>query len=157
MRSLLSRLKPKGIVLISMWCLSVLLAWGGARTLTAEQIRLVAPKEGDVIVLNGCVVSACNYLANVRAHHELAPNFWSRILLVRYNENRAGHAYCIWETDGQIFGYDRSGSFPIPHSARDPKLIASALAGELEKVMKKPMVVARAEFIEPSTAKLYAF
>lgn len=109
------------------------------------------PQDNDLVVINGCVVSACQYLASVRAHHELDRNFWSRVMLVRYKGLKSGHAYCVWETDGQIFGYDRNGgAFPIPIQDREPKGIASALAGELGKVLKREMEVERAEFIEPS-------
>lgn len=135
--------------LVATWLLAVQLA--------PRPVQLLAPKDHDLVVLNGCVVSACNYLANVRAAHRLQEHFWARVLLVRYNDQDAGHAYCVWETDGQLFGYDRGGSYPIPTGDRDPKLIASTLATELEKVMKKPMVVASAAFIEPAAAKLYAF
>ena len=122
------------------------------------QVIYREPHENELVVINGCVVSACQYLASVRAQHELEPNFWSRVMLVRYKYNSAGHAYCVWETDGHIFGYDRNnGGYPIPSQDRDPKAIANALAGELGKVLNKLMVVDRAEFIEPREAKLYAF
>ncbi len=122
------------------------------------QIVLQTAREGDLVVVNGCVVSACQFLASVRAHHALDAHFWSRVMLVRYKDLRAGHAYCVWETDGQIFGYDRNGgAFPIPGRERDPQAIASALAVELGKVLKKPMVVGRAEFIEPAEGQTFAF
>lgn len=126
--------------------------------LTPTRVVLVEPADDDLVVLNGCVVSACGYMASVRAQNKLQENFWSRVLLVRYKENNAGHAYCVWQTDGQIFGYDRAGgSFPIPGNSRDAKDIAQSLAHSIEKVMKKPMIVDRAEFIEPKHAKLYAY
>jgi hypothetical protein len=79
-------------------------------------------------------------------------------MLVRYQGNNAGHAYCVWQTDGQIFGYDRAGgSFPIPGNSRDPRDIAQSLAHSVEKVTKRPMLVERAEFIEPKHAKLYVY
>lgn len=122
------------------------------------QIVYRQPAEHELVVINGCVVSACQFLASVRAQHELDPNFWSRVMLVRYENSTAGHAYCVWETDGHIFGYDRNnGGYPIPTRDRDPKAIASALATELGKVLHKEMLVARAEFIEPRKTKLYAF
>ena len=69
--------------------------------------------EDDLAMLNGCVVSACNYLAAVKAQNTLEKDFWAKIFLVRYENNSAGHAYCVWETDGTIYGYDRnSGGFP---------------------------------------------
>lgn len=122
------------------------------------QIVLHDPREDDLVVVNGCVVSACQYLASVRSHHQLDRHFWSRVMLVRYEGMKAGHAYCVWETDGQIFGYDRNGGgFPIPIREREPKAIASALAGELGKVLKREMTVARAEFIEPSEAATFHY
>ena len=125
---------------------------------TQPQVVLKTAQDGDLVVVNGCVVSACQFLASIRAHYSLDPHFWSRVMLVRYADMRAGHAYCVWETDGQIFGYDRNGgAFPIPIRERDPQAIASALAVELGKVLKKPMAVGRAEFIEPAEAQTRAF
>ena len=129
-----------------------------ALAISSREVLLVEPKDGDLVVLNGCVVSACSYLASVKAQHTLQDDFWARLLLVRYKGNKAGHAYCVWETDGHIFGYDRAGgAFPIPGGAKDPAAIAASLAFGLEKVLKKPMVVQQAEFIEPARAKLYAY
>lgn len=123
-----------------------------------EKVVLLEPKEDDLLVLNGCVISACNYLALVKTKHELEPNFWTKILLVRYDDHPAGHAYCIWETDGTIYGYDRnSGGFPIPVYTRDPRAIAIVLAQELSRIMQKPLSVKTAEFVEPSEAKLYRY
>ena len=122
------------------------------------QIVLQAAREGDLVVVNGCVVSACQFLAGLRAHNALEPHFWSRVMLVRYKGLSSGHAYCVWETDGQIFGYDRNGgAFPIPVKDRDPVAIASAMAGELGKVLKRDMEVDRAEYIEPAQAQAYAY
>jgi hypothetical protein len=122
------------------------------------QVVYREPKEDELVVINGCVVSACQFLASVRAQHGLDTAFWSRVMLVRYKNNSAGHAYCVWETDGHIFGYDRNnGGYPIPTRDRAPKAIAEALAVELGKVMNKEMLVERAEFIEPRDAKLYAY
>lgn len=126
--------------------------------LAPQRVILLEPKEDDLVVLNGCVVSACGYMATVRAQNKLQDDFWSRVMLVRYKENNAGHAYCVWQTDGQIFGYDRAGgAFPIPGNSRNPVDIAQSLAHGIEKVTKKPMLVDRAEFIEPKHAKLYAY
>lgn len=111
-----------------------------------------APKgDEELAMVNGCVVSACNYLAAVKAQNTLQKDFWAKILLVRYEDNTAGHAYTVWETDGTIYGYDRnSGGFPIPGYTRDPKEIATILADGLSKHLGKPLVVSSAEFVEPS-------
>ncbi len=122
-----------------------------------QRVTLV-PAENDLVVLNGCVISACNYLAVVKTQHSLDQNFWAKILLVRYKDHPAGHAYCVWETDGTIYGYDRNaGSFPIPIYTREPKVIATVLADGLSKVLKEQLFVAQAEFVEPSKSELYQF
>jgi hypothetical protein len=119
---------------------------------------VLTPAENDLVVLNGCVISACNYLAVVKTQHRLEPNFWAKILLVRYKDHPAGHAYCVWETDGTIYGYDRNaGSFPIPTYTREPRLIASALAEGLSKSLNERLTVAQAEFVEPHSSTLYKF
>lgn len=119
---------------------------------------ILVPGENDLVTLNGCVISACNYLAVVETKHSLEPNFWAKILLVRYKNHPAGHAYCVWETEGTIYGYDRNGgSFPIPGYTREPKAIASALAIGLSKVLNEELTVAQAEFVEPHKADLYKF
>src|SRR5207244_4134010 len=123
-----------------------------------QQPVILTPGDNDLVVLNGCVVSACNYLAAVKTQHSLEQNFWAKILLVRYNDHPAGHAYCVWETDGTIYGYDRNaGSFPIPVYTRDARAIAIVLAQELGKVMNEPLAVDRAEFVESQQAQLYKF
>src|SRR5437764_1301464 len=123
-----------------------------------QQPVFLTPAEGDLVVLNGCVISACNYLAAVKTQHALDKNFWAKILLVRYNNHPAGHAYCVWETDGTIYGYDRNaGSFPIPVYVRDPRAIAIVLAQELGKVMNESLSVDRAEFVESQQAQLFKF
>jgi hypothetical protein len=123
-----------------------------------ERVILMEPKENDLVLLNGCVVSACNYLALVKTKHTLESDFWTRILLVRYDNHPAGHAYCVWETEGTIYGYDRnSGGFPIPVYTRDPRAIAIVLSQELSRIMKQPLSVRSAEFIEPGEAKLERF
>src|SRR3954465_6076644 len=126
---------------------------------TACRQRVVLnPGNDDLVVLNGCVVSACNYLAAVKTQHSLEENFWARILLVRYKDHPAGHAYCVWETDGTIYGYDRNaGSFPIPVYTRDAKAISIILAQELAKVLNEPLAVNRAEFVESKSAKVYKY
>ena len=136
------------------------LALAGAIVFAACQQRAVVlqPAENDLVVLNGCVISACDYLAVVKTQHRLEPNFWAKILLVRYKDHPAGHAYCVWETEGTIYGYDRNGgSFPIPSGAREPKQIASVLADGLSKVLNERLTVAQAEFVEPHSASLYKF
>jgi len=119
---------------------------------------LMSPNEDELVVLNGCVVSACNYLAAVKTQHVLDKNFWVKILLVRYNNHPAGHAYCVWETDGTIYGYDRNaGAFPIPVYTQDPRAIAIVLAQELGKVLNENLSVDRAEFVESQQAQLARF
>lgn len=124
-----------------------------------QPVVLVDPKEDDLVMLNGCVVSACNYLAITKARHRLEPDYWAKILLVRFDNHPAGHAYCVWETDGTIYGYDRnSGGFPIPVYTRDPRAIAIILAQELGKYLnEKNLSVQSAEFVEPESAKLYSY
>ncbi len=122
-----------------------------------SQKVVLTPTNDDLVILNGCVISACNYLAVVKTQHSLEADFWAKILLVRYANHPAGHAYCIWETDGTIYGYDRNaGSFTIPVYTRDAKAIAIVLAQELSRIMAAPLAVARAEFVEPKS-DLYRF
>jgi hypothetical protein len=135
----------------------VLLAAFALAACQPQRVILV-PAENDLVVLNGCVISACNYLAVVETQHSLEPNFWAKILLVRYKGHPAGHAYCVWETAGTIYGYDRNGgSFPIPIYTREPKEIAIALATGLSKAMNEQLTVAQAEFIEPHKSELSKF
>ena len=123
-----------------------------------QQPVLLTPQENDLVVLNGCVISACNYLALVKTQHCLDTDFSAKILLVRYNGHPAGHAYCIWETDGAIYGYDsNAGSFPIPVYTRDARSIAIVLAQQLGKVLDQPLSVNQAEFVEPQHADVYKF
>jgi hypothetical protein len=128
-------------------------------TSTACHHRVVlTPAEDDLVVLNGCVVSACNYLAVVKTQHTLDKNFWAKILLVRFANHPAGHAYCVWETEGNIYGYDRnSGAFPIPVYTRDPRAIAIVLAQELSRILNEPMAVSQADFVDANEAELYTF
>ena len=127
-------------------------------TTGCQQRVVLTPGEDDLVVLNGCVVSACNYLAVVKTQHALDRNFWAKILLVRFENHPAGHAYCVWETEGNIYGYDRnSGAFPIPVYTRDPRLIAIVLAQELSRILNEPMAVSRAEFVNSNEAELYSF
>jgi hypothetical protein len=119
---------------------------------------ILTPGETDLVVLNGCVVSACNYLAAIKTQHSLEQNFWAKILLVRYNNHPAGHAYCVWETDGTIYGYDRNaGSFPIPVYTREAKTIAIVLSHELSKVLGEELTVARAEFVDSTKSQVYKY
>ncbi len=123
-----------------------------------QQPVLLTPGEDDLVVLNGCVVSACNYLAAIKTQHSLETNFWARILLVRYNGHPAGHAYCVWETDGTIYGYDRNaGAFPIPVYTRDARAVAIVLAQELGKVLNENLSVDRAEFVESDKSQVYKY
>jgi len=123
-----------------------------------QQPVILTPGDDDLVVLNGCVVSACNYLAAVKTQHSLEHNFWAKILLVRYNDHPAGHAYCVWETEGTIYGYDRNaGSFPIPVYTRDARAISIVLAQELSHVLNEPLSVNRAEFVESKVAQVYKY
>jgi hypothetical protein len=123
-----------------------------------HQRVVLAPGEDDLVVLNGCVVSACNYLAVVKTQHTLDKNFWAKILLVRFANHPAGHAYCVWETEGNIYGYDRnSGAFPIPVYTRDPRAIAIVLAQELSRILNEPMAVSQADFVNANEAELFTF
>ena len=123
-----------------------------------RQRVMLNPGEDDLVVLNGCVVSACNYLAVVKTQHTLDKNFWAKILLVRFDNHPAGHAYCVWETEGNVYGYDRnSGAFPIPVYTRDPRAIAIVLAQELSRILNEPLAVSQAEFVNASEAELYTF
>jgi hypothetical protein len=137
--------------------LSILLACFtlGARP---QQPVILTPGDNDLVVLNGCVISACNYLAAVKTQHALDENFWAKILLVRYNDHPAGHAYCVWETDGTIYGYDRNaGSFPIPVYTRDARAISIVLAQELGRVLNENLSVARAEFVDSGKTQVYKY
>ena len=123
-----------------------------------QQRVMLVPGDEDLVLLNGCVISACNYLAVVKAQHTLDRNFWAKILLVRFENHPAGHAYCVWETEGNIYGYDRnSGAFPLPVYTRDPRSIAIILAQELSKFLPEPLSVSQAEFIDSGEAELYSF
>lgn len=114
-------------------------------------LLLVAPKEEELVLLNGCVLSACHYLAAQRACYLLRQDFWARVLLVRFEELSAGHAYCVWEVDGQMFGYDRSsGAFPIAMRSHDPVKIAQAVSSSLRKVLQRDLKIERAEFVGES-------
>lgn len=127
-------------------------------TACQKQRVVLAPGEDDLVVLNGCVVSAVNYLAVVKTQNSLDKNFWAKILLVRFANHPAGHAYCVWETEGNVYGYDRnSGAFPIPVYTRDPRAIAIVLAQELGRILKEPMSVSHAEFVNASEVELYKF
>jgi hypothetical protein len=141
--------------------LIALVGFGGAGALAFSicqpQKVILTPTDKDLVVLNGCVISACNYLAVMQTQHSLEKNFWAKVLLVRYKDHPAGHAYCVWETEGTIYGYDRNaGSFPIPVYTREPKRIAGILAEGLSKVLNEPMTVSYAEFVEPHS-DLYRF
>jgi hypothetical protein len=123
-----------------------------------QQRVVLTPGENDLVVLNGCVISAVNYLAVVKTQNTLDRNFWAKILLVRFENHPAGHAYCVWETEGNIYGYDRnSGAFPIPVYTRDPRSIAIVLAQELSRILNEPLSVSQAEFVNSNEAELYSF
>ena len=102
--------------------------------------------------------AAEDYLAAVKTKHALEGNFWAKILLVRYANHPAGHAYCVWETEGTIYSYDRNaGSFPIPVYTRDARAIAVVLASGLSDVLKERLSVSNAEFVEAGSADLRKF
>jgi hypothetical protein len=125
---------------------------------SCQQRVILTPGEDDLVVLNGCVVSACNYLAITKTQHHLEANFWAKILLVRFANHPAGHAYCVWETEGNIYGYDRnSGSFKLPVYTRDARLIAIVLAQELSKYLNEPLSVSTAEFIQSNDVEIYKY
>lgn len=127
-------------------------------TTGCQQRVVLTPGENDLVVLNGCVISAVNYLAVVKTQNTLNRNFWAKILLVRFENHPAGHAYCVWETEGNIYGYDRnSGAFPIPVYTRDPRSIAIVLAQELSKILNEPLAVSHADFVNSNEAELYSF
>src|SRR4051795_4209185 len=123
-----------------------------------RQRVVLTPGENDLVVLNGCVISAVNYLAVMKTQHSLDQNFWAKILLVRFANHPAGHAYCVFEAEGNIYGYDRnSGSFPIPVYTRDPRSIAIVLAQELSRILNEPMAVSHAEFVNAAESDLYTY
>jgi hypothetical protein len=140
--------------IISIACAALLVCGSSG----CRQRVTLTPTDDDLVVLNGCVISACNYLALIKAQHTLEKNFWAKILLVRFANHPAGHAYCVWETEGNIYGYDRnSGGFPLPVYTRDARTIAIILAQELSKYLDEPLSVSQAEFIDSNEAKLYSF
>ena len=124
-------------------------------SLENRPVLLMSPKEEELVLLNGCVVSACRLLAAERAVHMLEEGFWSRLLLVRFKGLKAGHAYCVWRVDGRFFGYDRAGgSFEIAGVSEEPVQIAEALSLGLEKRIGQPLQVERAEFVIGSRPRL---
>src|SRR5438874_751873 len=146
-------IKPLLRKLALICCAALLLAASGCR-----QAVILTPGDDDLVVLNGCVISACNYLAVVKAQNKLDQNFWAKVLLVRFENHPAGHAYCVWETEGNVYGYDRnSGAFPIPVYTRDPRAIAIVLAQELSRILNEPLAVSQAEFVNSSEAELYTY
>ena len=147
MKNLLSRLLSLGSTLLVLFF-----------TTGCQQRVVLTPGENDLVVLNGCVISAVNYLAVVKTQNTLDRSFWAKILLVRFENHPAGHAYCVWETEGNIYGYDRnSGAFPIPVYTRDPRSIAIVLAQELSRILNEPLAVSQAEFVNSNEAELYNF
>src|SRR3954468_22358570 len=142
------KLLPAALALILLFSLSS----------CGRQRVILTPGDNDLVVLNGCVISAVNYMAVMKTQHSLDQNFWAKILLVRFANHPAGHAYCVFETEGNIYGYDRnSGSFPIPVYTRDPKSIAIVLAQELSRILGEPMAVSQAEFVNSSEADLFSY
>lgn len=117
---------------------------------------VLVPGPDDLITVNGCVVSAVNYMAAVRSQNLLRGDFWSRVLLVRFENYSGGHAFCVWETDGTTYAYDRAGgSFPLPVTTRDARTIALVLAqGMGEQLGTRIPVIASADFVNPRSAIL---
>jgi len=63
---------------------------------------LLLPAQGRrPLTINGCRVSACSYSPWSRPSIN-SSEFLDQILLVRYDNHPAGHAYCFWETAGTI-------------------------------------------------------
>jgi len=58
--------------LVLVACAALLLSASGCR-----QAVILTPGDDDLVVLNGCVISACNYLAVVKAQNKLDQNFWA--------------------------------------------------------------------------------
>lgn len=137
------------------FCFAALL---GFAVTGCRQRVVLTPGDDDLVVLNGCVISACNYLAVVKTQHSLERQFWAKILLVRFANHPAGHAYTVWETEGNIYGYDRnSGSFQLPVYTKDAHTIAIVLAQELSKVLGEPLSVSTADFIQSNEVELYNY
>jgi hypothetical protein len=128
----------------------VLIALTGYGIGACRQNVMLNPSEDDLLVLNDCVVSACNYLAAIKAQHTLEKNFWAKILLVRYVNHPADHAYCVWEKDGTVYAYYRNAGdgFLIPVYTRDARSIAIVLAQELSKHLHENLSVSQADFVE---------
>src|SRR5687767_2098412 len=72
------------ILRLKVLLLLVAMGWGLGYVMAPAEVILLEPKDEDLVVLNGCVVSACSYMASVRAQHKLEGSFWSRVMLVRY-------------------------------------------------------------------------
>lgn len=114
--------------------------------------------EDELVVLNGCVVTASRYLASQRALHLLEKDFWARMLLVRFKGFKVGHAYCVWELDGHLFGYDRAGgTFEIHGREKTALALAQALGKSMEKVLERSLVVEQAEFVTPENVSLSVY
>ena len=62
----------------SVFCAALLIC----ASMGCQQRVVLTPGEDDLVVLNGCVVSACNYLAVVKAQHTLDRNFWAKTMAI---------------------------------------------------------------------------
>ena len=64
-------------VLFSIWRSRVSLSLIATFALGACQPQkvILVPGENDLVVLNGCVISACNYLAAIETQHSWSPIF----------------------------------------------------------------------------------
>ena len=96
---------------------------------------------------NGCMVDAAVKQAVYRQHNNLEPYYWSKILIVRWSNNRSpnSHALCAYIFKNHLLLYDYwSGSREVPICYRDnPRFIAQCLYGHQ---------VAQAYFVEDSAA-----
>lgn len=62
-----------------------------------------------------CELDATNYQCVIDAKNYLNPDFHSRILVVRFTDERnpgltKGHAYCMWRAKGLYYAYDILGT-----------------------------------------------
>src|SRR5688572_15398546 len=63
------------ILRIKLLLVLVAMGWGLGYVMAPAEVLLLEPKDEDLVVLNGCVVSACSYMASVRVQHKLEGSF----------------------------------------------------------------------------------